>query len=530
MRFQQPSKELLFSNATEEWQYVSIIIPITDYAGYVTVSLVNSYNYTDVCFGGVTAEYVTGLGDYSDRSQYLYDGLGRVIYEKSFSGGEKTYSYSDNSFEFVDQTVYKDKKGNITTVDYTYNNTQNPFAVTQTTETFEPNSTGTGDIVTATYYTYNSHGSLIELKTLTDGTQTAHSMYSYTSNGRFLEKETDTAGRYITYSYQSTTGDLLSVTDGDGKVTSYTYDSYGRLTNETEGSASLDLSYGQYNINISHNGFSYSIGTDNAGNRTSFTILDSNGDLNRTMASYTYGGALGQISRLSYGNSQNKYYGYDSLGNLTFIAYTQNATIDTATFAWYYDQNGNVVKYVDRSDSSNPVTREYSYNPEGNLKYVMSSDGNSVLYHHSTTTNTDYEIFTTASTGNVYNYYISRNDAAKTITKRGTLGTKTIAYDSLGRISSAVNGSVTKSYDYKWFFKDVIYNNQQYSLRNETALLRKKAVLFRPYQRFLIHTTTTAKLKPFPRTVFRLQSMNTTPSVSSYARTIKNLTTDPGIR
>ena len=120
---------------------------------------------------------------------------------------------------------------------------QNPFAVTQTTETFEPNSTGTGDIVTATYYTYNSHGSLIESKTLTDGTQTAHSMYSYTSNGRFLEKETDTAGRYITYSYQSTTGDLLSVTDGDGKVTSYTYDAYGRLTNETEGSASLDLSF-----------------------------------------------------------------------------------------------------------------------------------------------------------------------------------------------------------------------------------------------------------------------------------------------
>ena len=84
---------------------------------------------------------------------------------------------------------------------------------------------------------------MIELKTLTDGTQTAHSMYSYTSNGRFLEKETDTAGRYMTYSYQSTTGDLLSVTDGDGKVTSYTYDAYGRLTNETEGSASLDLSF-----------------------------------------------------------------------------------------------------------------------------------------------------------------------------------------------------------------------------------------------------------------------------------------------
>ena len=299
-------------------------------------------------------------------------------------------------------------------------------------------------------------------------------MYSYTSNGRFLEKETDAAGRYITYSYQSSTGDLLSVTDGDGKVTSYTYDSYGRLTNETEGSASFALSYGQYNTNISHNGFSYSIGTDNAGNRTSFTILDSNGNLNRTMATYTYGGALGQISRLSYGNGQNKYYGYDSLGNLTFVSYIQGASQNTATFAWYYDQNGNVVKYVDRSDPSNPVTREYSYNPEGKLKYVISSDGNSVLYHHSTTENTDNEIFTAAGTGTVYTDYITRNDGAKTMTKQGSLGTKTIAYDSLGRISSTSNGNVSKSYDYLKYSPYISYNGSVYYHRNETALIEEE--------------------------------------------------------
>lgn len=466
--------ELLFSNATEQWQYVSVIIPIENYSSYVNISLVNNHNYTDVCFGGVTAEYVTGLGDYADRSQYLYDSLGRIIYEKSFSGGEKVYSYSDNFSESVDQTVYKDKRGNITTVDYTYNNAQNPFAVTQTTETFEPNIGNTGDIVTVTSYAYNSHGSLIELKTITDGAQTAHNMYSYTSNGRFLERETDAAGRYITYSYQSSTGDLLSVTDGDGKVTSYTYDSYGRLTNETEGSASFALSYGQYNTNISHNGFSYSIGTDNAGNRTSFTILDSNGNLNRTMATYTYGGALGQISRLSYGNGQNKYYGYDSLGNLTFVSYTQGASQNTATFAWYYDQNGNVVKYVDRSDPSNPVTREYSYNPEGKLKYVISSDGNSVLYHHSTTENTDNEIFTAAGTGTVYTDYITRNDGTKTITKHGSLGTKTIVYDSLGRISSTSNGNVSKSYDYLKYSPYISYNGSVYYHRNETALIEEE--------------------------------------------------------
>ena len=468
-------KELLFSNSITEWQYVSIIIPITDYTSNVTISLVNDYNYTAVCFGGVTAEYVTGLGDYADRSQYIYDNYGRIVYEKSFSGGEKQYNYRINYPQSVAQTVYRDKRGNETTVVYSYTDLLNPFAVTKTSETFDPNSNGADDIVTETYFVYNTHGSMLESIVLIDETETSHSLYSYTSNGRFLEKETDTAGRSIIYSYQSSTGDLLSVTDGDGKVTSYTYDSYGRLTNETEGSASFSLSYGQYNTSISHNGFSYSVGTDNAGNRTSFSILDSNGDLDRTMATYTYGGALGQISRLSYGNGQNKYYGYDSLGNLTFVSYVQGATQNTATFAWYYDQNGNVVKYVDRSDPSNPVTREYSYNPEGKLKYVTSSDGNNVLYHYSTSTNTDYEIFITASTGKVYNHYTVSNDASKSITKTGTLGSKTIVYDSSGRISNASNGSISKSYTYlSYDVQNLIWGEHQYALNNETPLISEE--------------------------------------------------------
>ncbi len=464
-------EELLFSNATEEWQFVSIIIPIINYAGYVTVSLVNNYNYTDVCFGGVVAEYVTGLGDYSDRSQFLYDNSGRIIYEKSFSGGEKQYHYNtDNHTEFVNWTVYVDKKGNETTVDYIYNDSVNPFAIIQTNETFDPYTSGADDIVTVTTYAYNAHGRLLESTTFVDGAETSHSLYTYTSSGRFLEREIDTAGRYITYSYQNSTGDLLSVTDGDGKVTSYTYDSYGRLTNETEGSASLSISYGQYNTNISHNGFSYSLDTDNAGDRTSFKIFDSNGNLNRTMATYTYGGALGQISKLSYGNGQDKYYGYDSLGNLTFIAYSQNATVDTATFAWYYDQNGNVVKYIDRSDPANPVTKEYSYNPEGKLKYVMSSDGNSVLYHYSTTNNKDYEIFTSALTGKVYNSFITHDEGTRTVTKSGPQPSNTtVTYDKHGRIISSSNGAVTKEYSYLYRFPFVSYIGHH--IYNETALV-----------------------------------------------------------
>ena len=366
-----PDEEFLFSSSTNDWQFLSVIIPVENYSGYVTISLVNDCNYTDVLFGGITVEYVNQIGDYSDRSLYSYDSLGRIVTERSFSGIWTEYIYDSYIPSLLAETFSSDRRNNNTTVTYEYG-ILIPTQVTSVTELFEPSAAGGSDICTQTYYTYNIHGSVTETTVITNGSETSHKFNLYSSDGSLLEKETDTSGRYITYSYSSTTRDLLSVTDGDGTVTYYTYDSYGRASSETTGNASFGLSYGADSLNITGNAFSYCFETDSEGKKKSFSILDNSSNTIRSMASYTYG-IYGLMTNLGYGNGQTKYYGYDSLGNLTYIAFSANATADNAAFEWIYDQNGDLVKYIDRSNSSNPVTREYSYNEEGKLVYILSS-------------------------------------------------------------------------------------------------------------------------------------------------------------
>ncbi|MBQ7444862.1 MAG: hypothetical protein IJS71_02845 [Clostridia bacterium] len=468
-----PDEEFLFSSATKDWQFFSVIIPVESYSGYVTVSLVNDYNYTDVLFGGVTVEYVNKIGDYSDRSLYYYDLLGRIEKERTFSGIWTEYSYDPYIPSLLTETVSNDRRNNETTVTYEYNSLI-PTQITSVTELFVPSAAGSSDICTQTYYAYNSHGSVTEIEVDTNGNETSHRFFIYSSDGSLLEKETDDSGRYITYSYSLTTQDLLSVTDGDGTVTYYTYDSYGRLSSETVGTASFGMSYSADSISVTGDTISYCFDRNNEGKKTSFSILDSNASLLRNMASYTYG-VYGLLTRLDYGNGQTKYYSYDAQGNLKFIAFSANATVDNATFAWFYDQKGNVVKYIDRSNSAGTVTKEYSYDQEGKLVYILSSDGNEVTYHYSTGTNTEYERFTTAFTGLEYRSITTVDEGNKTITGTGTFAKKVITFDNFGRITSSSYGNsstpLTKSYTYLTKTSSVLYNDHFYSVSNETALV-----------------------------------------------------------
>ncbi|MCR5694452.1 MAG: hypothetical protein K6G89_05710 [Clostridia bacterium] len=472
-------RELLFSNNTAEWQYVTAIIAIPDTNGgsTVTIRLVNDYNYTDVCFGGVTVEYVNGIGEYINRSLYTYDETnGLPLTEKAFSGELTVYSYDQTIPNRVSSTVHTDVRKNVTTTEYSYN--ASSYEVVSTAESFKPNGSVQPTVQTTTNYVYNSNGNLTESVTFLANTspasEVAHRLIDYSSNGRFLEKEADASGRFLLYSY-SFAGDLLSVTDGDGNVTAYTYDSYGRLTGESCDGSSFGITYGSDSTEITRTSFSYSIDQNAAGNSTAFTILDSAGDPYRTLATYTYGGTFGHISKLTFGNGQEKYFGYDSLGNLKYIGFSPSDTEISAAYVWYYDLNGNVVSTLDRSDPTNLVTKWYSYDQEGNLDQILSSDGNTIYYRHSTTFDQRYESFTTAGTGRKYDSTISRSESERKLTADSSLGKRTVVYDDLGRITSfsyeALYSTITKSYSFINKNSTVTNDNQTYTLKNDTSLV-----------------------------------------------------------
>ena len=58
------------------------------------------------------------------------------------------------------------------------------------------------------------------------------SSYTYTSDGNYPLKNTDYFGKEVVFEYDPSTGDLKSVTDVNGKKTSYTYDAGFNMTSE----------------------------------------------------------------------------------------------------------------------------------------------------------------------------------------------------------------------------------------------------------------------------------------------------------
>ena len=88
------------------------------------------------------------------------------------------------------------------------------------------------------------------------------------------------------YDYDQTSGLLKSVTDGNGVLTGYKYDSNDRLTSVTRGGTTIGYTYDN-NTNllsaIDHNGFQYTFGYDAFGNRTQVRAGEN------LLSTYTYG-------------------------------------------------------------------------------------------------------------------------------------------------------------------------------------------------------------------------------------------------
>ncbi|MEA4895633.1 MAG: hypothetical protein VB064_10275, partial [Oscillospiraceae bacterium] len=159
----------------------------------------------------------------------------------------------------------------------------------------------------------------------------------------------------------------------------------------------------------------YNLGYDNFGNQTFFKIGDT-----YTLASYTYGPANGNLTKLQYGNSQYVDYTYDTLARITSEMYNNGTSSTTynyrytgdgqlfsvtdsasgRTFVNQYDSLGRVTGYTERSgsdlvqtgsinyDKASRVSREdysvsgfdgrfyaYNYNPDnGNLLTLHTPD------------------------------------------------------------------------------------------------------------------------------------------------------------
>ena len=225
--------------------------------------------------------------------------------------------------------------------------------------------------------------------------------------GHHITQATDNLGRTVTYTYNSPTngfGRLMSVTDVNGGVTAYTYDSLSRMLTVTDPRGTVTTT-NQYDANgrifrqtLADGGvyqFAYTVGANNKITQTDVT--DPRGKVRRvTLNSAGYRvtdtRALGQpeqqTTTLNWQAGTNLLLGrtdplgrqttytYDALGNttsLTRLAGTANAVTTTFTYEPVFNQIATI------TDPLNHTTT-FAYNAQGNVSSITDATNRQVTF------------------------------------------------------------------------------------------------------------------------------------------------------
>lgn len=248
---------------------------------------------------------VTYLPDATITS--LYDALGRVV-TNSDAWGSRTFSYNNQGLRTNTSNAFGTEQGTI------YDIEDRPVAVTDANQVTVNNTYDLlGRLLTRTYpdggvenFGYSAQGLIAYTNQLN-----YTNFYGYDEALR-KTVELNADGQYIRYT-NNAAGDLLSLTDGKGQVTRWSYDEYGRVTNKLDQTGGSILQY----------------------------LYDPNSRLtNRWTA--------------AKGNTR---YKYDHVGNLTNIVYATSPAVKLA-----YDPLNRLTNMVDAVG-----TTKYTYTSGGEL-------------------------------------------------------------------------------------------------------------------------------------------------------------------
>jgi RHS repeat-associated protein len=390
---------------------------------------------------------VTSVTDpLSHTTSFTYDDLGRQVSASDPLGNttESVYDADGNRTQLIapDDTVTKyeyDAIGRLTAV----------------VENYRPGLTPTVEINVRTEYTYDATGNRL---TILDGN--GHTTdFTYDDLNR-LVVESDALDHTWSSTYDNV-GNRASLTDAKNVTTNYTYDLAGRLTLIDYPAPQVDTS------------FTYDDGgrpltmTDGQG-----TTTWSYDDVNRILAitdlfddtvTYSYDDAGNKIG-LTYPDAKAVSYTYDAANRLTMVTdwdsqavtYTWNdanalLTVDRPNgvdSAYSYDIAGRLTQ-IDHSDATKTLARfTYTYNSIGNRTAVTESLHIGQPNENITTIAYTYDPLsrlTHADYSNATDYAYTYDTVGNRLTQAVGTTTTAYAYDDANRMT-AVNG-VTHTWD-----------------------------------------------------------------------------------
>jgi RHS repeat-associated protein len=358
---------------------------------------------------------------------YEYDADGYLVAFTDTSGARLTYTYDAAG----QMTSWTDGLGN-TQVENTYDSEGRVISQTD----------ALGNVSTAVYSTNQT--------ILTDGVG-YQTVYSYNDLYQTTSIKREGVTRYKAY---NAAGQLVSETDGAGRVTAYTYDAAGNLTTVTRADGSYrETSYDGRRLPVSVRDFDGSVIIDTY-DAQGFLIGRTNAD--GTTLFYT-NDAHGRMASLADENGNTTTFSYNGTASLTVTDATGNATV------CYYDAMGNLINEMDaegieHKTSYTPggklagtwltggIVTSYSYDAGGNCIAITDANGNTSSYAYDAA----YRLISaTAPDGSSQSYvYDALGNKTSITDPRGN--TTTFSYDAFGNCISetdALGNTAIKSYD-----------------------------------------------------------------------------------
>lgn len=302
-------------------------------------------------------------------------------------------------------------------------------------ETVEPNST-TLRLVKS--YTHDAFGNILQTTVQGIGLAPIVSSVTYDGRGQFVTHATNALGQSDTRVTDARYGKVTQLTDSNGLSKFSQYDSFGRLTLETNPDGTLSRSLYLQAPAGSPSGTSYIIRRDVSGGTIAISYFDAfgrpfreesvglGGDKIWVDKFYDEQGNTTHVSDPYFATQKPQWtiYEYDLKGRVTrevapgnrqtVVAYgvltatrtnPLGQTVTTTT-----DVQGRVVQVV---DSAGGIT-EYKYDTFGNPIYVRDDDWNETTYEYD-------------------------NAGNKTLITTPDAGTSTFVFNSLGRLTSETN-------------------------------------------------------------------------------------------
>ena len=301
---------------------------------------------------------------------FAYDSNGNPVSAAQSGSGSESTTYSNG----VDLTSYTAANGK-TKYTYTYNAKHDVLTAKSA------NVTNT--------YTYNTAGNVTSSKLTGSGTSMfLQSTYTPTTDKNHIKESTDVNGIKTTYDYDYYVGTVLKVTNANGEALASQYNNANGRIKQVYQNAVASITYGyangvistltrksfgedssgntvaywqRYGFNTNKWGQTASITVSGSKNGTSFTS-------SKTLASYTYAANNGNLTCMTYGNSDSVSYYYDRFDRLIKTVYN-----DTGRYIEYaYSAEGALAKLTHK-DSNGAVLATYAYEYDSLGRLVRSS-------------------------------------------------------------------------------------------------------------------------------------------------------------